>query len=145
LGPANECGELRQNLQSLSEAAFKRAKETGQVDAGTIREMENSADKLGRMLVRNVGDMPFAQYSEAKRYLNQLFDGIKALREPNVGDFAAGKFKLKGNTVSDLVDYMTRNGLQFAPAVAGEEAAYLALHRALIAYSAAANNMSADR
>ena len=39
----------------------------------------------------------------------------------------------------DLLDYMTKNGLQFAPAVAGEEAAYVALHRALAAYSAGAN------
>ena len=29
---------------------------------------------------------------------------------------------------------MTKEGLQFAPAVAGDEAGYLALHRALVAY-----------
>ena len=144
LQPAVESKELRDQLQTLAKVAFDKAKE-GQVDPGTVREMEATADRLNKMLVRNVGDMPFAQYSEGKRYLNQLYDGLKALKEPNAADFANGKFKLKGNTVADLVDYMTKNGLQFAPAVAGEEAAYVALHRALAAYSAAMANAAAER
>jgi hypothetical protein len=142
--PAGESKELRDQLQTLAKVAFDKAKE-GQVDPGTVREMEATADRLNKLLVRNVGDMPFAQYSEAKRYLNQLHDGLKALKEPNAADFANGRFKLKGNTVADLVEYMTRNGLQFAPAVAGEEAAYVALHRALAAYSAAMANAAAER
>jgi hypothetical protein len=145
LQPAGESKELRDQLQTLAKVAFDKAKE-GQVDPGTIREMEATADKLDKMLKRNVGDMPFAQYSEGKRYLNQLNDGLKALKEPNAADFANGKFKLKGNTLADLLDYMTKNGLQFAPAVAGEEAAYVALHRALVAYGAGmGNNLAAER
>jgi hypothetical protein len=137
LQPADQSKELRDQLQTLSKQAVGRAKE-GQVDPGTIREMEATVDKLNKMLVKNVGDMPFGQYSEGKRYVSQLYDGIKALREPNAADFANGKFKVKGNTVADLLDYMTKNGLQFAPAVAGEEGAYVALHRALVAYAQAA-------
>jgi hypothetical protein len=34
---------------------------------------------------------------------------------------------------------MSLKGLQFAPAVAGDEGAYVAIHRALAAYDSAAN------
>lgn len=124
---------------------MKKAKE-GPVDPGTVRELESTVDKLEKLLRKKVNDLPFSEYTEGKRYLTQLRDGLKALREPNAADFANGKFKLKGNTVADLVEYMARNGLQFAPAVGGEENAYVAMHRALVAFSqAAAGNLQAER
>jgi hypothetical protein len=144
LQPAGESKELRDQIQTLTENSVKKAKE-GPVDANTIREIETSVDKLERLLKKNVNDLPFSEYTEGKRYVTQLRDGLKALREPNAADFANGKFKLKGNTVQDLVEYMTKNGLQFAPAVAGEEAAYVALHRALAAFSQAGANLQAER
>jgi len=142
--PAADSQELRDLLQRLAKKAFNEAK-LGQIDPNTISELDKGTDRLQKMLVAQVGDMPFAQYSEGKRYLSQLYDGIKALREPNAGDIANGKFKLKGNTVAEVVDYMTKNGLQFAPAVAGEEAAYTALQRALAAYGAGVSKLVADR
>jgi hypothetical protein len=144
LKPAADSQELRDLLQRLGKKAFNEAK-LGQVDPNTIREMEKGTDRLQKLLVAQVGDLPFAQYSEGKRYLNQLYDGIKALREPNATDIANGRFKLRGNTVADVVDYMTKNGLPFAPAVAGEESAYLALQRAMAAYGAASGKLVADR
>jgi hypothetical protein len=145
LTPEKESKDLRDYLQNLTQDAFSKAKERGEVDGGTIRELERTVAGLEKMLLKNVGDMPFSDYSEGKRYINQLNDGIKALREPNIGDFAAGKMKLKGNTVGDLVDYMTRNGLQFAPAVPGEENAYVALHRWLVTFNAPGANLAAER
>ena len=49
----------------------------------------------------------------------------------------------KGKTVPDLVSYMKNKGLSFAPAVAGQEPAYAALHQALAAYDLAAQNQVA--
>lgn len=144
LEPAGESKGVREQLQALTEAAVKKAKE-GPVDPGTLREMESCADKLEKMLRKNISDLPFSEYTEGKRYLTNLRDGLKALREPNASDFANGKFKLKGNTVRDLVDYMSKNGLQIAPAVGGEENAYVALHRALVAFSQAGAGMNAER
>jgi hypothetical protein len=145
LEPAGEAKEVREQLQALTEASVKKAKE-GPVDPGTYREMEACADKLEKMLRKNISDMPFSEYTESKRYLTNLRDGLKALREPNAADFANGKFKLKGNTVKDLVEYMAKNGLQFAPAVGGEEGAYVALQRALVAFSQGAGaGMAAER
>jgi hypothetical protein len=41
--------------------------------------------------------------------------------------------------VGELVRYMAKNDLRFAPAVAGDEAAYLAFYRALAIYDVNAN------
>lgn len=143
--PAAESQELRDQLQRRAKEAFELARKGQQVDPNTIREMEKSADRLQKLLVAQVGDLPFAQYSESKRYLNQLNDGLKALREPNAKDFASGKFAIKANTVGDLIDYMGKNGLKFAPAVPGDEAAYTALHRALAAYGTAVSRLTAEQ
>ncbi|MBL8793514.1 MAG: hypothetical protein JNM56_06400 [Planctomycetia bacterium] len=143
--PAAESQELRDQLQRRSKEAFEAAKKGQQVDPNTIREMEKAADRLQKLLIGQVGDLPFAQYSEGKRYLNQLNDGLKALREPNAKDFASGKFAIKANTVGDLIDYMSKNGLKFAPAVPGDEAAYTALHRALAAYGTAVSRLTAEQ
>jgi hypothetical protein len=42
--------------------------------------------------------------------------------------------------VGELVNHMTRQGLRFAPATAGDEAAYLAVQRALAEYDVAARS-----
>jgi hypothetical protein len=44
--------------------------------------------------------------------------------------------------VPELVEHMTKEGLEFAPAVAGDEAAYLSLHRALATYDVAARGQT---
>lgn len=129
-----EFKEERERLNSLAQEAIKQAA-FNPVDPGTLKQMSNDLEKLRQQLVRNVGDIPPAQYIEGKRFLSDFDEAIRALRNPAVGNFLTKK--LKGKTVSELVDYMTKEGLQFAPAVAGDEAAYLAVHRALAAYDSA--------
>jgi len=133
--------EIREELQSLALKAFKDAKQ-GAVDRGTTRAMSMAVDRLRGILVKKVDDVPFLEYTEAKRFLGQVEDAIKALQEPGVGDFE--KTRLRGNTVADVVKQMKDNGMKFAPAVAGEEGAYVALHRALAAFNAS-NTLTADR
>jgi hypothetical protein len=144
LKPAAESQELRDQLQRRAKEAFEQAKK-GPVDPNTVRELEKSADRLQKLLLAQVGDLPFADYSEGKRYLGQLNDGLRALREPNAADFANGKFKLKAGSVADLIQHMTKHGLKFAPATPGDEAAYGALHRALADYSVAVSKLTAEK
>jgi len=61
-------------------------------------------------------------------------DALLALQDPNVAHFFDRKYEARGKTVGDLVDYMSKNGLRFAPAVPGDEAAYRALQTFLAAY-----------
>jgi hypothetical protein len=140
-----EYKEQRERINSLAQAAVRQAEFNGRVDPGTITQLSNDADSLQRQLRKNSGDLPFALYTEAKTFLSNLDDAISALRQPDVGNHFTGKFALKARTVPELVALMTQQGLQFAPAVPGDQPAYVALHQALANYDVAAQAQTASR
>jgi len=135
-----EFKEERDRISSLSQDTVKEAEFNNRVDAGSLRQMNEDLDRLQRQLSRNVGDIPPSQYIEAKRFLNNLSDALKVLSQPDAASYINRKYSAKGKTVPDLVKYMSDNGLQFAPAVSGDEAAYVALQRALAAYAMGLQN-----
>jgi hypothetical protein len=61
------------------------------------------------------------------------------LEKPHAGNYFTGKFSARGKTVGELIQNMSRQGLRFAPAVAGDEGAYENLHRYLVVYDVAAH------
>jgi hypothetical protein len=136
LKPRDRADELRQQLSSLLPEAVGQAV-NGRVDPQAIRELARAADELQELLTRNVSELPPGTYMDAKRFLAGLEDGIRLLQQPDAGLYFTQKYTAKGKTVPDLVEHMTRTGLVFAPAVSGDEAAYVAVHRALAAYDAA--------
>jgi hypothetical protein len=73
-------------------------------------------------------------YIVAQRYLRQVGDAITALEDPNVVNFFNQNWTARGRNVAELVKYMTDNGLDFAPAVPGQEGAYRAMYNALSAF-----------
>jgi hypothetical protein len=124
--------ENRKALAEMSLDAYKQAQEGGTVDGRTIRGMSKATDKLRDALRRDVDDLSPNEYIEAKRFLDDMDSTIKALQDPNVGSMATRR--PKGATVGDFTGEMLRQGLKFAPAVSGDEAAYTAMHRAMVAY-----------
>jgi hypothetical protein len=137
--------EQRERINSLTQAAVRQAEFNGHVDPGTLTQLNSDVDSLQRQLRKNGGDLPFAAYTEAKGFLNNLDDALAALRQSDVGNYFTGKFALKAKTVPELVDHMRKQGLQFAPAVPGDEGAYVALHQALANYDLAAQAQTASR
>jgi hypothetical protein len=123
----------RKVLDDLAQKAVKEA-EYGRVEAETIRGMRTAVDNLQSELRRHVADVTPNDYIEAKRYLSELDSAIKVLRDPNVSNYVTRKWSAKGDTVAALVQDMTAQGLKFAPAVKGDEAAYTALQRAMVSY-----------
>jgi hypothetical protein len=140
-----EFKEQRERINSLAQAAVRQAEFNGQVDPGTITQLNTDVASLNRQLRQNGGDLPFALYTEAKTFLNNLDDAISALRQRDVGNYFTGKFALKAKTLPELVEHMTKQGLQFAPAVPGDEQAYVALHQALANYDLAMQAQTASR
>jgi hypothetical protein len=127
--------DLREELQVAVSKAYNEAKEGKSVDVATIQKIDDNLTKLQNMLVKNVGNVPFAQYSDAKTYLRQLDDAVKVLKKGDT-EFLNGHITPKAGNVAELVEFMSRKGYQFAPATGNEKAAYVALHKALVAYSA---------
>jgi hypothetical protein len=126
--------EVRRLNQRATEAV-KLAEFKGQVDAGTIRDMMEDVRKLRAKVSANINDLTPSQYIEANRLLNQFEDAMKALQQPDVGDYLGQKYMAQGQTVGDLLDFMMRKGLSFAPAVGGDEGAYQALHNSLVGFA----------
>lgn len=116
--------------RAIQDAAF------GKTDPGTLQNMTNDLDKIQLQLAKDVFDLPPTQYIESMRYIKQLHEALKALRDPEIGNYLGRnpKFAAKGQNAGALIKYMAENGLKFAPAVAGDEAAYVALYNALVAY-----------
>lgn len=127
----------RGRLNDLAQAAVEQAKFKNTVDAGTLRQMQNDLEKLHKHLSKNVGDLPTAQYIEARRFLNNFDDAVKVLGGTNPGNYVTRKWAAKGKNIVEVADGLMGAGLQFAPAVAGDEAAYVVFHRALAAYATA--------
>jgi hypothetical protein len=131
--------EDRERINSLVRDAVSQAGFNGQVDSGSITQLINDTDRMRTRLRRTGTDLPPSLYIDANVFLNNLADAIRALQQPDVGSFFTGKYALKAKTISELVNYMTAHGLQFAPAVPGDESAYVALQQALAAYDRAIN------
>jgi hypothetical protein len=124
----------RDLLNSLAPEAIYQAV-NGHVDAGTLKAMANSIQRLRRELTSKIGGLTASEFIDANRFLAELDDGLKALGRPDADRVFAGKYAAQGGTVAELINYMLGQGLTFAPAVAGDGASYVALHRALVAYN----------
>src|SRR5207244_4022511 len=77
------------------------------------------------------------QWTEAKRYADQLHAAVRTLQDPAVANYFNGSWEAKGNTVEELIRNMTAQGLRFAPATQGDETAYQVLYHDLLAYDTA--------
>jgi hypothetical protein len=132
----------RELLNNLAPEAIRQAI-NGKVDAGTLREMGSALDRLHEKLATNIRELTPNQYIEARRFLGFFDDAYRTLQRPDAGDYFGKKYTAKGGTVADLVKFMLDRGLTFAPAVTGDEPAYLAVHHALSAYDAGLKAQSA--
>jgi len=141
----SEFKEEREQVNSLAREAVNQASFNGQVDSGTIRELVNETEQLRKQFRRTGRDLPPWMYIEASSFLNNLNDATRALQQPDVGNFISGKYAIKAKTIPELVKFMNDNGLQFAPAVPGDEPAYMALQQSLSTYDRMAQSQTAER
>ncbi len=130
---------VRQQFEDHVGDAVNRAGINGRVDVALMKDLLAEAKAMHAELEKpkSVGELSPAQYMEAKRFLNLIDDGVKALQDPNVANYFNRKYEARGKTVGDLIDHMAKEGLTFAAAVPGEEAAYRSLQNSLAAYDEA--------
>jgi hypothetical protein len=129
--------EERQQLDSLLSEALATVT-SRPVERDALAQMQRLSDRLQRNLGARARNLPPGQYVEARQFLTDIDEAIKALQHPDAGAYLTRKLSPHGQTVRELVRSMTRQGLRFAPAVRGDEPAYLALHRALVRYDSSA-------
>jgi hypothetical protein len=126
----------RQEIEASIPKAIDEAVKAKPVN---LDELNDALTTMHSQLASRIVQMPPQTYIEANRLLDQLDDAAKLLGQPDAGKYFDQTYAAHGQTVSELVQYMTQHGLQFAPAVEGQEPAYGAVHQALAEYDVAAN------
>jgi hypothetical protein len=141
---AAEYQEPREDLTALAPRAVAQAVQGG-VHPETLQAMEDALAKLNGRLADNIKKLPPPRYNQSKRYLGELKGALKLLEKPHAGYYFTGKFSARGKTVGELIQHMSRQGLRFAPALAGDEAAYEYLHHYLVVYDVAAHQSQSSQ
>jgi hypothetical protein len=128
----------RERIEVLILELVRQAK-AGTIRTADVEELEQSVNDIRDRLAGVIRDVPAPQYIRAKRFLVDLQNGIKVLREPDAANYFNPLYTPKAKNVGDLVRYMARRDLRFAPAAAGDEAAYLVFYQALASYDVNSN------
>ena len=137
--------ELQSERESISRLAARVIEQARDGQVTDLARFADAVKKMRQSLHDKIGDIPTPAYIRANRYLTQLDDAIKILRQPDAGNYFNQTYSARGNTVGELVRYMTRLDLHFAPATEGDAPAYHALHQVLAAYDRAAHEQVAGR
>src|SRR5207253_2795049 len=97
---------------------------------------------MGDKLKQMVKDVPAMEYIDGKKFLGELSASCATLKDPNVANYFSGQYVANGPTVYDLVTDMTARGLQFAPAVSGDEPMYAVFYQSLLSYDMQMSQMA---
>jgi hypothetical protein len=138
----SEFQSQRELFGSLIHSAVGEAAK-GQVDAEVIEKMNGAVQTIRLQLAAKIETIPNGQYVQTTRFLTRLDDAVRVLRQPDVAYYFNGKYSAHGRTVAELVQNMTAKGLKFGPA-GDDQAAYLALHNALVAYNVGSHKHGGD-
>jgi hypothetical protein len=119
----------RDDIQIQAEQLVKQAL-GGTLDPNTYKDLRANINLIREKLPEKITSIPGTEYMQAKRFLENFDEALNALQKPNVAkaylDFQ--KFTTKDRTLPELVAYMTKYGMSFAPSSPGDEAAYEAVY-----------------
>jgi hypothetical protein len=129
---AEDRKKIEQHLTEAKRQALLRASSTQNPELlGELGQTVAACRQRADQEFRGGGDdtaRTWRHYVDAKRFLQHVDNAIFVLEQPDAAYYLN---PLQGKTVAELVAHMKKEGVRFAPATAGGERAYAALHRAL--------------
>jgi hypothetical protein len=123
----------KKDVQRLLQTAYDQVS-GGAVDGKVLRDLYKKLDDMETALKEKIEDMTPTQNVQANRYLRELRETVRVFEQPDAQGLFAADRTAPARTVGELVQNMTAKGQKFAPALAGAEPAYTALHSAMVAY-----------
>ena len=123
---------LNQNLVH----AVTILKDGDPVPESTLKDIRADYKTINDKINEGADELSAGQYIESRRFLNQLNQAIRALGDKNVGKHFNKTWAAKGKNVAELVAHLTKEGLGFAAATPGDEAAYKSLYLAMRQFEA---------
>jgi hypothetical protein len=124
----------RKSIDKLFLDATQQAVSPDGVSGRTLRELSASINKLQADINAAIDDMTPTDNIRAMKYARQLASSVQMLKDPTVANQLNGKWAPRGNTVGELIDNMTRDGLRFGPATPADQPFYTALYQAILEY-----------
>ncbi|MCS7021236.1 MAG: hypothetical protein NZU63_05350 [Gemmataceae bacterium] len=103
-------------------------------ERAAIAQLENTLARLEQAATPIVRSVTFDEALSVRRFLNQLHSALRTLKSETLGGLWNPNWNTQGTNVAELAQHLLKHQLTLAPAPMGGEPAYLALHRALVAY-----------
>ena len=129
--------EARKRLNRNLVLAVSSLKEGDPVPDNTLKDIRADFKTINDRFNDSADDLTPSDYIEARRFLNQLDQAVRALGDRNVVKFFSNKnWTPQGKNVAELVSQLTKEGLSFAPATPGDQPAYKALYLAMRQFEA---------
>jgi hypothetical protein len=100
----------------------------------TFTAVRDGARALQDKVDASAKDLSINDLIYTKREADQIAQAVNLLRDPMAANYFNGKWEAQGKNVAELVDYMSRNALVFAPAAERDQAAYQVLYRSFVTY-----------
>jgi hypothetical protein len=138
--------DVRSDIDAKAQALAKNAADGKAPDLNASADFQNQISRAREQLLKKANDFDTTPYQDAKRFLTDLDNSRQAIERGNASaQLQYQKLLAKGDiqNVNQLVNAMVKNGWRFAPALLSDEAAYRALHSALVAYDVALNQQVA--
>jgi hypothetical protein len=129
--------KVRAQFSKNFSAAVREAQSSGPPTRDVLIDLRADLQKMDEKLVDQVSDLAPSRFIESRRLLNQLRDNVQGLGDARVVQASRGDWRKEVRSVSDLVGYLMKNGLQFGPAVRGGETSYTSTYFALRRYEMA--------
>jgi hypothetical protein len=136
-------GPLQEKLSPMVTTVIDQAS-SGKLDAKTYKKLISGLDELREELRKkyHTDQIEGSDFLAGKHYIDDMQNAVRALAQPGTKQLLVGTQRARGNNVPELVSSMLTQGLSFAPANPGDEAAYHSLHNAFAAYVSTAQASS---
>jgi hypothetical protein len=132
--PGPSLAELQTQLEADFAAAINPLRVGKPVELGRVSQLESTLKKLNDAAPPVIRALSFEDAIAARKFLNGFNSAMAALKGPDRNSLVNPKWASDGASVGDLVQFMTKNKLMFAPAPAGNEPSYFSVHKSLATY-----------
>lgn len=138
--------DVRHDMEAKAQALAKNTADGKAPDLNAAADFQGQIGKAREQLLKKANDFDTTPYMDAKRFLNDLDNSRMAIERGHGRaqvEYQALVNKSEIKNINQLASTMVKNGWRFAPALLADEAAYRALHSALVAYDVALNQQIA--
>jgi hypothetical protein len=134
--PIGLMGPQQKNLDKLLPEAVN-ATASGRLTPKLMKEVRTEMTAMRQRMRTQLQkeEIETSSYLQAIEFYNSLESSVNALQRPDARKQLGGGFSPRARNVQELIDFMTDNGLRFAPASPGDEPAYRAVHDAFVRYA----------